>query len=181
MARFLDALPGQTFLELRNKTIFEFLYATGLRVSELTHIEPADIRLRERLVRVTGKGRKERIVPFHDRAAELLGRYLEQRHLHRPAVTAALFVNARGGRLSERSVERILSGLFARQSEGGRRIHPHLFRHSFASHLLQNGANLRVIQDLLGHTSLATTEKYTTLDYGDLLRTYQRFHPRERR
>jgi len=174
MSDFLDTIPDQTFLDLRNKTIFEFLYATGLRISELTHLRLADLHLDERLVRVIGKGNKERIVPFHEGAATLLMRYIGERRQRFPEAGETLFLNARGGRISERSLERILASLFRTV----RRVHPHLFRHSFASHLLQSGVNLRVIQELLGHANLATTEKYTTLNYEDLLKTYRKFHPR---
>ncbi len=179
MAAFLDALPEEPFLALRNKAAFELLYATGLRVSELAGLNRDDLRPGERLLRVMGKGRKERIVPFHAAAGALLGRYLAERQRRFPAAGDAVLVNARGGRLSARSLERILAQTFRQLSSSATRVHPHLFRHSFASHLLQRGANLRVIQELLGHANLATTEKYTALDYSDLLRTYRRFHPRQ--
>ncbi len=178
MQGFLDGLPESGFLQLRNKALFEFLYATGLRISELTELEIADIHFGERLVRVMGKGRKERLVPFHEQAAAVLSRYLQalQSELHYKG--KRVFVNARGGALSQRSVERILPQLYRSLRASDRHVYPHLFRHSFATHLLQRGANLRVIQELLGHANLATTEKYTTLNFGDLLKTYRKFHPR---
>lgn len=180
MQAFLDALPEENFLQLRNKALFEFLYATGLRISELTGLRDGDIRFAERLVRVMGKGKKERIVPFHDQAAALMGRYLQRRRAEFPAAGDPVFVNARGGPLSERSVERILRRVYGDLTRSQKHVHPHLLRHSFATHLLQRGANLRVIQELLGHASLATTEKYTTLNFADLLKTYNKFHPRGR-
>ena len=180
MRGFLDALPEADFLQLRNKALFEFLYATGLRISELTGLHDGDIRFADRLVRVMGKGKKERIVPFHDRAAALMGRYLQRRGAEFQPGHDRVFVNARGGPLSERSVERILRRVYGELSRTQKHVHPHLLRHSFATHLLQRGANLRVIQELLGHASLATTEKYTTLNYADLLKTYTKFHPRGR-
>ena len=180
MQEFLDALPEETLLQLRNKAIFEFLYATGLRISELTGLRADDIRFADRLVRVLGKGKKERIVPFHDQAAAVMDRYLRRRRAEFPQVQDRVFVNFRGGPLTPRSVERILRQVYLGLTRSQKHVHPHLFRHSFATHLLQRGANLRVIQELLGHSSLATTEKYTTLDLSDLLQTYKKFHPRNR-
>jgi integrase/recombinase XerC len=178
MQQFLDALPEENFLQLRNKALFEFLYATGLRISELTGLRAGDIRFAERLVRVMGKGKKERIVPFHDQAGEIVERYLRRRRADFPEGHDQVFVNARGGPLSQRSVERILRREYGELTHSAKHVHPHLLRHSFATHLLQRGANLRVIQELLGHSSLATTEKYTTLNFADLLKTYNQFHPR---
>jgi len=179
MQEFLDALPEENFLELRNKALFEFLYATGLRVSELTGLRCNDIRFPERLVRVMGKGKKERIVPFHDQAAAVMDRYLQQRRLEFPAAQDLVFVNFRGGSLTPRSVERILKAVYLGVAHSQQHVHPHLLRHSFATHLLQRGANLRAIQELLGHSSLATTEKYTNLNLADLMQTYKKFHPRD--
>ncbi len=179
MQEFLDALPEENFLQLRNKALFEFLYATGLRISELTGLRRGDIHFPERLVRVLGKGRKERIVPFHEQAAAIMDRYLQRLHLEFPQAQDRVFVNSRGGSLTPRSVERILPAVYHGLVNSRQRIHPHLLRHSFATHLLQRGANLRVIQELLGHSSLATTEKYTNLNLSDLLQTYKKFHPRD--
>jgi integrase/recombinase XerC len=176
---FLDALPEKKFLQLRNKALFEFLYATGLRISELTELKAADVHLGERLVRVMGKGKKERLVPFHEQAAAVLSRYLQCLRSEFHYQGELIFVNSRGGGLSQRSVERILPQVYRQVSGSNRCVYPHLLRHSFATHLLQRGANLRVIQDLLGHANLATTEKYTTLNFGDLLKTYNKFHPRD--
>ncbi|MCX6558463.1 MAG: tyrosine recombinase XerC [Candidatus Aminicenantes bacterium] len=179
MMEFLDALPEKNFLQLRNKALFEFLYATGLRISELTELKIIDVHFGERLVRVMGKGKKERLVPFHEQAAGVLTRYLQCLRSDKRYQGERVFVNARGGALSQRSVERILPQVYRLLSGSQRPIYPHLLRHSFATHLLQRGANLRVIQELLGHANLATTEKYTTLNFGDLLKTYKKFHPRE--
>jgi len=178
MQEFLDALPEANFLQLRNKALFEFLYATGLRVSELTGLRDEDIHFAERLVRVMGKGKKERIVPFHESAAAIMVRYLAGRRAEFQGRNDRVFVNSRGGPLSQRSVERILQKVYHDLTLSGRHVHPHLLRHSFATHLLQRGANLRIIQELLGHANLATTEKYTTLNFADLLNTYKKFHPR---
>ena len=179
MLEFLDALPEKNFLQLRNKALFEFLYATGLRISELTELQAADIHFGERLVRVMGKGKKERLVPFHEQAAAVLSRYLQCLRSEFHYQGERVFVNSRGGMLSQRSVERILPQVYRHLSGSNKHIYPHLLRHSFATHLLQRGANLRVIQELLGHANLATTEKYTTLNFGDLLKTYKKFHPRD--
>jgi integrase/recombinase XerC len=176
---FLDALPEKNFLQLRNKALFELLYATGLRISELTELKTADIHFGERLLRVMGKGKKERLVPFHEPAAEVLSRYLQCLRSELRYGGERVFVNARGGALSQRSVERILPQVYRQLSASNRHVYPHLLRHSFATHLLQRGANLRVIQELLGHANLSTTEKYTTLNFGDLLKTYKKFHPRD--
>ncbi len=181
MLQFLDTLPEDNFLRLRNKALFEFLYATGLRLSELTHLKLADIHRAERLVRVMGKGKKERIVPFNESALRLLNHYLVARGQQFPHAGEYLFLNRWGERISERSIERILKNVFKRLMQSGKHVYPHLFRHSFATHLLQGGANLRVIQELLGHANLSTTEKYTTLNHEDLLRVYRQFHPRGHR
>jgi site-specific recombinase XerD len=179
MREFLDALPEENFLQLRNKALFEFLYATGLRISELTGLRSGDLHFSDRLVRVMGKGKKERIVPFHEQAALVMTRYLRCLQVEFRDAHDRVFVNFRGGPLSQRSVERILQQVYRNLTHSNKHIHPHLFRHSFATHLLQRGANLRVIQELLGHSNLATTEKYTTLNFADLLGTYKKFHPRD--
>ncbi len=112
MQEFLDALPEENFLQLRNKAMFEFLYATGLRISELTGLRAGDIHFPERLVRVLGKGKKERIVPFHEQAAAVMGRYLQRLRLEFPAAQDLVFINSRGGSLTPRSVERILKAVY---------------------------------------------------------------------
>lgn len=178
MIQFLDSLPEEDFITLRNKAVFEFLYATGLRVSELTSLKRTDLDMREGLARVLGKGKKERIVPFNDKARDILIRYLAAAGEKFKVAHEYIFLNARGGKITERSIERILSAVFREVMQSNKQVYPHLFRHSFATHLLQRGANLRVIQELLGHSNLSTTEKYTSLNYGDLLRVYKRFHPR---
>ena len=175
----LDLPRGGGPLELRDRAILELLYASGIRVSELVGIETADLHLGERLVRVRGKGKKERIVPFGGRAREALEGYRRAR-----AVLArggdggeAFFLNYRGGRLTTRSVQRMV-GKSIRRTAVARKISPHSLRHSFASHLLGRGADLRVIQELLGHASLATTQKYTHVDLKHLLAVYKKSHPR---
>jgi len=176
-AELLDLPRSAKPLDLRDKAILELLYATGIRVSELVGIEPPDIHFGERLVRVRGKGKKERIVPFGGKARVALEAYGRAR----PGLVAggeeAFFVNYRGGRLTTRSVQRMVHQ-YIRRTAVARKISPHSLRHSFASHLLGRGADLRVIQELLGHASLATTEKYTHVDLRQLLAVYKKSHPR---
>ena len=168
-------------LALRDRAFLELLYASGLRVSELTGLDVGDVDLDQRLVRVLGKRRKERIVPFGASAAEALRRWVAE---GRPALAAApgarrdaLFLNHRGGRLSARSVARRISR-WVLAAGLPRHVHPHVLRHSFATHLLGNGADLRGIQELLGHASLSTTQRYTHLDWKRLAEVYDRAHPR---
>ncbi len=178
MIMFLDSLSQENFFKLRNKACFELLYATGLRVSELTNLKVQDIDFTECVLRVMGKGKKERIVPFNDKARDILLKYLDEAEIKFKVKNEFIFLNSRGEKITERSVERIVQKSYKEVMKSNKRIYPHLFRHSFATHLLQRGANLRVIQELLGHENLSTTEKYTTLNYSDLLKVYKKFHPR---
>ncbi len=163
-------------LALRARAILELLYATGVRCAELVGLDLAEVDLEARMLRVLGKGRKERVVPFGSRAKEALLAYLPARHRLRPRGNA-LFVNARGGRLSDRAVRRILDKRLSEVALS-RRISPHALRHSFATHLLQRGADLRSIQELLGHVSLSTTQRYTHVNARYLLEIYEKAHPR---
>ncbi len=168
---------------LRDLAVIELLYATGMRVGELSGLDLEDLDTRRGEVRVLGKGRKERVIPVHDAALQLVGRYLEKERpvlaANSPGGTAerALFLNVRGGRLSDRGVRRVVERLF-RELEGGRRVSPHTLRHSFATHMLQGGADLRTVQELLGHVDLSTTQIYTHLDKGQLKEVFFRTHPR---
>ena len=176
---FLDRLPKSNFIEKRNKAIFELLYATGLRISELVNLKITDIDFDKELLRVMGKGKKERIVPFNKTAGESLINLNQESKLKFKTANEYIFLNNRGTRITIRSIERILKTSFKQVMNSDRTVYPHLFRHSFATHLLQRGANLRIIQELLGHSNLSTTEKYTTLDFSDLLKVYRQYHPRE--
>lgn len=178
MISFLNKLPEKSILEVRNKAIFELLYASGLRVSELTNLKKENINFRERLIRVFGKGKKVRIVPFNETAGDILTKYLRISEKKYQNLPEYIFLNVRGSKISDRGIEKILKKTFKEVCETNKNIYPHLFRHSFATHLLQRGVNLRVIQELLGHSNLSTTEKYTVLNYSDLLKSYNRFHPR---
>jgi integrase/recombinase XerC len=175
----LDEPFPETPLGARNRAILELLYASGIRVGELTAINVEDLDLKGRSLRVTGKGRKQREVIFGSAAHAALRSYIEKRRLlSKPgAANHALFLNYRGGRLSARSVARMLE---ARIREVGirRGISPHALRHTFATHLLNNGADIRAIQELLGHASLATTQRYTRVGVEELMRTYLQCHPR---
>lgn len=179
MARFLDLPKSDKPLDLRNKAMLELLYATGIRVSELVGINIEDVNFAELMIRVKGKGKKERLTPFGRKAQESLRSYLQARPLiHKGHIEEKiLFLNCRGKRISPRSVERMVDK-YVRSSALRRKISPHSLRHSFASHLLSRGADLRVIQELLGHESLATTQKYTHLDLRRLMEVYRKSHPR---
>jgi integrase/recombinase XerC len=175
----LDLPRSGKLLDLRDKAILELFYATGIRVSELVGIETGDLHFGERLVRVRGKGKKERIVPFGRKARETLEEYSRSRRclIDKEAAEPAFFLNYRGRRLTTRSVQRMVRK-HIRRTAVARKISPHSLRHSFASHLLGRGADLRVIQELLGHASLATTQKYTHVDLKQLLAVYKKSHPR---
>jgi integrase/recombinase XerC len=180
MRQFL-ALPPKpkTVLDYRDRALLELLYATGIRVGELVGTDVDDVNFSERLIVVRGKGKKERLLPFGSKAAESLHVYIKKRILINKGEIeeAPLFLNYRGKRLTSRSVERIVNKYIQRAALR-RKISPHSLRHSFASHLLSRGADLRVIQELLGHESLATTQKYTHIDIGQLLDVYRKSHPR---
>ncbi len=178
MLAFLDGLPETTFKQMRDKAAFEFLYATGLRISELVGLRLPDINFAEGLVRVLGKGKKERIVPFHDGAGDVLKKYLDVARETFKRPVDAVFLSSNGKQITDRAIEINLQKAYFDVTLSSKRVYPHLFRHSFATHLLQRGADLRVIQELLGHASLSTTEKYTSLNYSDLLKVYKQFHPR---
>jgi integrase/recombinase XerC len=172
----LVEMPGEGSAAVRGRAILEMLYATGVRCSELVGLDVAEIDKDGRLIRVLGKGRKERLIPFGRRAARALDAYLPIRAQTKPQ-SDALFVNARGGRLTDRSV-RTLVGKRVRAVALARKVSPHTLRHSFATHLLERGADLRAIQELLGHASLSTTQRYTHLNTKYLLEIYKNSHPR---
>jgi len=172
----LVEVPGDAPAALRGRAILELLYGTGIRCAELVGLDLPDIDREGRTVRVLGKGSKERIVPFGKTAGAALDRYLEVRQRAAPR-TAALFINARGGRLTDRWIRRIVSER-VRQVAIERRLSPHSLRHSFATHLLERGADLRAIQELLGHASLKTTQRYTHVNARHILEIYRKTHPR---
>ncbi|MDR1044882.1 MAG: tyrosine recombinase XerC [Candidatus Adiutrix sp.] len=173
---------GDETTRLRDQAVFELIYSTGLRVGELVNLDLEDLDLNGRLIRVRrGKGGKDRLAPFGEPAAEALGAWLARRGgWFDPARSGpALFLGRRGGRLNDRQVRRVLDARLDRRGLDGR-YSPHSLRHSFATHLLSAGADLKAIQEMLGHSSLATTEKYTHLDLDRLRRVYREAHPRAR-
>lgn len=179
VARLLECPDRSTPLGRRDHAILELVYATGLRVSELVGLDRSSLELDARLVRTRGKGGKERLVPYGEIAADALERYLRDRReiARRGPGTDALFLNARGGRLGERSVHRLV-GKYLKQAALRSGLSPHSLRHAFATHLLERGADLRSIQELLGHSSLSTTQKYTHLTTAKLLEVYEKTHPK---
>ena len=161
----------------RDLAIFEILYGCGLRISELVGLNLEDIDRTERWLRVRGKGKKERQVPYVAKAAAALESWLAERHS--AAGQDAVFLNHRGGRLSDRGARSIVK-FYARFLSGDDSMHPHTLRHAFATHLLADGADLRSIQELLGHSSLSTTQKYTQIALTDLMAVYDKSHPKAR-
>jgi integrase/recombinase XerC len=203
MARLLEMPDDSTPLGRRDRSMLELFYASGLRLSELIGLDLEDVDLRRRVVRVMGKGAKERLVPFNAAAEKAIRAWLEDRKQLRHVRSLAdgqipgpqgrrtrrsrerdpsepLFVNFRGARLTGRSVQRLVAR-YVRSCSTRFGISPHALRHSFATHLLQRGADLRAIQELLGHVRLSTTQRYTHVNTAQLLEVYRSAHPRARR
>jgi integrase/recombinase XerC len=195
MARLLETPDRASPLGRRDQAILELFYASGLRLSELTGLDLDDLNLASRMVRVLGKGRKQRLVPITQTAADAIRQYLKDRDAMirkgagtrdraavrgRPRETHPLFVNYRGERLSPRSVHRLVQKYVALCSTRFG-ISPHALRHSFATHLLQGGADVRGIQELLGHAQLSTTQRYTHANAAHLIEVYRQAHPRARK
>ena len=180
----LETGSDKGFLDLRNRAILELLYSSGIRVGELSGLDVSSVSLSPEMVRVRGKGNKERVIPFGIKAARALNAYLPFRSVLLERLHCkdekAFFVNRRGTRLSPRSVERLVA---RRRLEVGLNspVTPHTFRHSMATHLLESGADLRPIQEILGHASLATTQLYTHLDLSHLAEVYDNAHPRAKK
>lgn len=180
--RLIEAATGSGPRMLRDRALVELLYGAGLRVSEAVGLDKASVAIEERVVRVLGKGDKERLVPLGRPAAEALRRYLAlgRPHLDR-RYRPELFLNARGGPLTRAGAFLILRKLAAKAGLEPGRVHPHLLRHSFATHLLEGGADLRSVQEMLGHADLGTTERYTHVSDRRRRETYFRAHPHARR
>jgi len=192
ISELLEAPDSDTVLGRRDRAILELFYASGLRLSELVSLNVDDLNLRDRLVRVSGKGGKERVVPFNQSTVDAISAYLDDHRVlvnsnsqssgqKRRSQTAVLFmplfVNYRGGRLSSRSVDRLVRK-YVVQSSARLGVSPHALRHSFATHLLERGADLRAIQELLGHARVSTTQRYTHVNAAQITALYRKSHPR---
>jgi integrase/recombinase XerC len=179
MARLLE-IPAGDHLTTRDRAIMELLYSSGLRLAELVGLEMGSLDLKDRLVHVMGKGKKGRIVPVGRAAVRALKGWLKERATLARADESALFVGRNGARLGGRAVQARVA-YWARRQGLNLPVHPHLFRHSFASHLLESSGELRGVQELLGHADISTTQIYTHLDFQHLARIYDATHPRARR
>jgi len=181
MTRLLEMPDAEEPLGRRDRAILELFYASGLRLSELVQLDLGDVNLSARIVRVMGKGRKERLVPFNTSTKAALSAWLKDRAALRETAPAdrrePIFVNFRGTRLTGRSVQRLVARYVAGCSTRFG-ISPHALRHSFATHLLEHGADLRAIQELLGHVQLSTTQRYTHVNMAQLQLAYRKAHPR---
>ena len=176
--RLMEAPHKGDDTELRDRAVLETLYSTGIRASELTGMNREDISRHDRLIRIRGKGRKERIVPVGGKALDAIDAYLRQRTTS--GEPAAVFIGPSGKRLTARTVQRILEN-YRKELGLTSKASPHTLRHSFATHLLESGADLRSLQELLGHASLSTTQRYTHLNIDLLMETYDKAHPRARK
>lgn len=183
MERLLNAPDTRTPLGLRDRAILELFYSSGLRVTELCSLTLQMINLTDGALRVTGKGRKERVVPVGHAAVEWLGRYIDagRPKLVRPKSGSTLFLTVRGGPFARMSVWQLLQKHAEAADLAHKRVRPHLLRHSFATHLLEGGADLRAIQEMLGHADLSTTQIYTAVQARRLLSEHAKYHPRKGR
>jgi integrase/recombinase XerC len=179
-ANRLMAVEGNDDLAVRDKAVLELFYSSGLRLSELTELAPGDINLGDATVRVTGKGNKTRIVPVGSRALDALRRWLDRRGRIADANPRALFVNPNGKRLTGRVIQ-LRMKRWAIKLGVNTNVHPHVLRHSFASHVLQSSGDLRAVQEMLGHASISTTQVYTHLDFQHLAKAYDAAHPRAKK
>ena len=182
---FLERLPCATKLEMRDKTMFELLYSSGLRVSELVDLKLNDIDYEENLIRCIGKGNKERIVPVGETSIHYLKTYMKTARLDlqskkRLISSEFCFLNKNGTKLTRQGFWKILKK-YEKQFNLNKRIYPHLFRHSYATHMLERGADLRVVQELLGHSSISTTEIYTNINNKFIKDSYFKHHPRNKK
>lgn len=176
----LVSIAGDDPLTVRDRAIFELFYSSGLRLSELTALKPADISFSDATVRVTGKGNKTRVVPVGSHALQAIRTWMGVRKALAADGEIALFVNQRGAAISPRVVQNRLKAWGIKQGLPGN-VHPHMLRHSFASHVLQSSGDLRAVQEMLGHASISTTQVYTHLDFQYLAKVYDEAHPRAKR
>ncbi|MGH8762031.1 MAG: tyrosine recombinase XerC [Nitrosospira sp.] len=179
-AKLLECPVDDDLMALRDKAMFELCYSSGLRLAELTGLKPEDLSFSDGTARVTGKGGKARVVPIGSQAAQALREWMKQREtLVKPGETA-LFLSRYGKNISPRSISQRLK-ILAMQQGISANIHPHVLRHSFASHLLQSSGDLRAVQEMLGHASISTTQIYTHLDFQHLTKVYDMAHPRAKK
>ncbi|WP_461517491.1 tyrosine recombinase XerC [Porticoccus sp.] len=171
---------GDSWVECRDRAMIELFYSSGLRLSELTSLNLTDLDFADQLVRVTGKGGKTRQVPVGSHALKALLHWLKRRNEKAATDQTAIFISSRGSRISPRTVQERLRLISLEQGMQGK-VHPHMLRHSFASHLLESSGDLRAIQELLGHANLSTTQIYTHLDFQHLSKIYDQAHPRAKR
>ncbi|WP_347988543.1 tyrosine recombinase XerC [Methylomonas sp. AM2-LC] len=177
VAGILDTKPGSV-LEIRDLAMFELFYSSGLRLSELVMLDLSDIRMADGFLRIRfGKGNKERLVPVGAKAVDALNKWLA---LRPEVISMAVFVSQRGARLGQRSVQQRLARWCVKNGVA-EHMHPHMLRHSFASHLLESSQDIRAVQELLGHSNISTTQIYTHLDFQHLSKVYDQAHPRARR
>jgi integrase/recombinase XerC len=179
ICQLLD-IPGNDALAVRDRAIMELFYSSGLRLAELVGLSITDIDLADRTVRVLGKGSKTRVVPVGRKACDAIRAWLRERAALANVDETALFVGRNGTRLKARAVQ-LRIAMWARRKGLPSRVYPHLFRHSFATHLLESSKDLRGVQELLGHADISTTQVYTHLDFAHLARTYDASHPRAKR
>jgi len=179
--RFLESIPCSTALEMRDKSMFEILYSCGLRVSEIINLRMQNVDLDEELLRFVGKGDKERITPIGGKGLLFLRKYFEVgRHkIKKELRSDYVFLNRSGNKMTRQGFWKVLKK-YARRINLNKNLYPHIFRHSFATHMLQRGADLRTVQELLGHSSISTTEIYTSLNKEHIKEVYFKYHPREK-
>ncbi|MBU4292556.1 MAG: site-specific tyrosine recombinase XerD [Actinobacteria bacterium] len=179
--KFLESIPTSSYLELRDKAMFELLYSCGMRVSEIVDLKLSDIDFDEGLIRFIGKGNKERITPVGDSAKDCLGKYIRaaRYNLERERKSENVFLNRNGQKMTRQGFWKILKK-YAGKVNTSKNLYPHLFRHSYATHMLERGADLRIVQELLGHSSISTTEIYTNINKKHVKETYFKYHPRDK-
>lgn len=178
---FFNSFDMNNIFELRNRCIFEIMYVSGLRISEVCNLKLEDIDFQEMEIKVTGKGKKQRIVPFGEKTFDILQQYIKQSRpfisKHKVKFNHYLFISKKGGKLDRKSVWKFLQK-YAQRAGIIRQISPHTFRHSFATHMIQNKADIRIVQELLGHSDISTTQIYTHLDKKHLKEAHKKYHPR---
>lgn len=178
-AQFVE-VNGEGFIACRDRALLELIYSSGLRLAEVTGLNLADLDLSEGMVTVLGKGSKNRMLPVGKQAITAVREWLPQRILYAPDAQRALFITQRGTRISHRAVQLRLQQLSVQQGMDSP-VHPHMLRHSFASHMLESSSDLRLVQEMLGHANISTTQIYTHLDFQHLAKVYDQAHPRAQR